>query len=106
MHNDIKVLLEYERQLYSVHKTQCDAMYSDCVEFSNFSGCVYYHVNNSNLGTFESNMGGVTLYSMTTGRYNGRQNIDLNSSLFDNQNVAVVTSQHNDLLVGEVQPHH
>ena len=74
-------------------------MYSDCVECSGFSGCTYYHVNNPNLGTFESNIGDVAPCDMTTCRLNGKQ-------IIDNQKVVAAASQHSDTLIGEVQPHH
>ena len=81
-------------------------MYSDCIVFSDFSGCTYYYVNNPNLGIFENNIGNATPHVMATCRLNGKKNVSLNSNCFDNQEVAVIASQHNNILVGEVQPHH
>ena len=81
-------------------------MYYDNIAVSNFAGCTYFQANNPSLGNFEVDVGMVTQYSMTTGSYSGNQNVSLNSNCFMNQKVAAVASQHNNVIVGEVQPHH
>ena len=104
MQVDRKILCEYERQLFSLHNTQCNHLYSDCCESCDFSGCTYYHVNDPNLGIFEGNTGNLTPCDINVCRLNGKQRVSLNSNCFGNQKVAA--SQYVNPLTGEVQPHH
>ena len=105
-HFDKKILCEYERQLFSLYNAQCIHLYSDYCESFDFSGCTYYHVNNPSLGIFEDNTGKLTPCDINLGKLNGKQQVSLNSSCFDNQHVAATASQYVNPLIGEDQPHH
>ena len=58
----------------------CKCIYSYYNDCSNFSGCIYSHVNDHSLGIHE-NTNMRNIFTSHVCRYNGKQNVGLSSVL-------------------------
>ena len=101
-----EVLDEYKKQLNIAQNTVYNSMYSNCIESFDFAGCTYFCANNPNFGRYEVNVGDVTPDKIISSRHNWEQNVSLNPNCTVNQKFVAVASQHNDTVIGEVQPQH
>ena len=83
-------------------------MYANCAEFSDYSACTYYHVNNPYLGSVHNSTGAAAPDGVNTCSTMGKPNISIYPNCFGNRKSAAAASQHNIniSLTGKVQPHH